>query len=195
MRLFLLVPLLGFFLVSCQSAFRLKPENFPQKLVAPAVSLTTEDGSDYNFAAIYGEHKATVVIFWQSKCPCVKRYQDRITELFSRYGQDGVAMTYVFSNSDQSFDEALKEYKKRKSPLPFMHDQGGQLAKVLDARGTPTAALFNQAGDLVYMGWIDNERYTNENGRIAYLEDAIKDLLASQPVKTPTSPMFGCPIN
>lgn len=178
----------------CQSAFRIKPETLPQKLNAEHISLEAFDGSSYRFSDIYQEHPATVVIFWQIKCPCVKRYQDRVNQLFERYGQDGVAMMYVSSNSDDTFEQAKKEIEYRKSPLPLMRDEGGHLAKLLNAKGTPTAALINQAGELVYLGWIDNERFENESGRIAYLEDAIKALVSKKPITTPTSPMFGCPI-
>lgn len=190
----LLLSLMMMGLLGCQSAHKITPELFPQKLAAPFVQLLAEDGTAYNLADIYGEHSGTVVIFWQSKCPCVKRYHDRINRLYDQYNQDGLAMLYVSSNSDESFEEALLEYKNRNGALPLLRDQGGRLAQLLNAKGTPTAALFNQEGDLVYMGWIDNERYENESGRIAYLEDAIKALIAKRPVSTPTSPMFGCPI-
>lgn len=182
-----------FVLSGCQSAHRVKPELFPQKLDAQ-VNLTTADGTGYNFTDIYSEHPGTVVFFWQSKCPCVKRYQERITKLFDHYGQHGLAMMYVSSNSNESASEVHSEYDKRNSPLPLMRDEGGHLAKLVQAKGTPTAALFNQEGDLIYLGWIDNERTEHESGRIAYLEDALNDFVAKRPVRTPTSPMFGCPI-
>lgn len=179
---------------SCQSTHKVKPESFPQKSIAADVKLLTGDGMEYKLSDIYGDHEGAVVFFWQSKCPCVKRYQDRITELFDRYGQYGVAMLYVSSNTDESFAEAQAEYAKRLSLLPLMRDEGGRLAKLVNAKGTPTAAVFNKAGDLVYLGWVDNERSPQETGRIAYLEKALDDLVAKRDIAVPTSPMFGCPI-
>jgi hypothetical protein len=181
-------------LLSCQAAYRIKPEIFPQRLAVQERVLMMANGGTFRLADIFAQHTGTVVIFWQSTCPCVKRYQERITHLYEQYGDEGIAMMYVSSNANEPFTKAHLEYEKRKSRLLLLRDEGGQLAQLLKAQGTPTAALFNQAGDLVFMGWIDNERYENETGRIAYLEDAIKDLLAKQLVRTPTSPMFGCPI-
>lgn len=183
-----------FSLFGCQSAFRIKPESLPQKLNGELIMLESSDGVKYKFSEIYQEHTGTVVIFWQIKCPCVKRYLGRVNQIFERYGQDGIAMMYVSSNADDSFAQAKEEYQKHYSPLLLMRDEGGHLAKLMNARSTPTAALINQSGELVYLGWIDNERIENESGRIAYLEDAIKELIAKKPISVVTSPMFGCPI-
>lgn len=182
----------GFF--GCQAAYRISPTSLPRSL-NESFSLKAPDGTTHNFTNLYRDHVGTVVFFWQAKCPCVKRYQDRIARLAEQYGKDKVAMFFVSSNTNETFQEAITEFEKRALTLPLFRDEGGVLAKAIGAKGTPTAALFNQAGDLVYLGWIDNERFPGESKRIAYLEDAINDLLAQRSVTFASSPMFGCPIH
>lgn len=165
---------------SCQSAWEIKPEKFPQNLS--------------ELANLYESHKGLVVIFWQSTCPCVKRYEARIKKLHEKYGPEGLNFVYMSSNANESFAKAQAEYAKRNMPLKLLRDEGGQFARSVNARGTPAALLIDNNGKLLYMGWIDNERREGEAGRKAYLEDAIKEHLAKLPVSVKTSPMFGCPI-
>jgi hypothetical protein len=167
----------------------------PKLLDGESITLRAPDNEVKRLSDIYRKNPGTVLIFWQINCPCVKRYEKRVNKIFERYGQHGIEVIYVSSNSRDSYLAALKEYKKRKSLPELMRDEGGHLAKLLDARGTPTAALINEKGELVYLGWIDNERDEQESMRIAYLENAILDVMNKMPVKVPMSPMFGCPIN
>lgn len=180
--------------IGCQSAYRISPDNWPKNLVDRTLALTTTDKAIHQLSDVYPKHRATALIFWQVGCPCVKRYQERVNSLFERFSQDGVAFIHVSSNVNEDFEDVEKEYKKRAVPLPLMRDQGGMLAKALGVKGTPSVALINQTGDVVYLGWIDNERHAKENGRIAYLENAIVELINQKPITIATSPMFGCPI-
>lgn len=167
-------------LSSCQSAWHVKPNNFATGLV--------------ELKSLYENHKGLVVIFWQSTCPCVKRYEARVKKLFEKYEPQNLAFVYMSSNTNEAFDNVQKEYAKRNMPLKLFRDEGGIIARKLKAKGTPAALLINSQGDVVYMGWIDNERREGENGRIAYLENAIQEFLGNKSVTVKTSSMFGCPI-
>lgn len=190
----LLLLLTTLLITGCQSSYQVKPDIFPKALDTASIMLKAEDASTYRLQDIVDEHEATVIVFWQPNCPCVRRYQARVNELFDRYSPDGLAFMHVSSNSNETYEEVLEEYRKRKVPLPLMRDEGGYLAKAMSVRGTPTALVINQRGEVVYMGWLDNERNVKQPGRNAYLEDAIKDVIAKRPIKVPTSPMFGCAI-
>lgn len=186
-----------FFLVlgGCQSAYIIKPDQLPVLHGQEShLMLEMPDQTTYKLADIYGEHRAMVAIFWQSSCPCVKRYQKRINDMFERYGAQGIAFVHISSNDNESFVDVQKEYKKREIPLVLMRDNHGALAKSLRVKGTPSAVLIDSSGKVQFMGWIDNERDVGEPGRVAYLEDAIRQFLAGESIKTPTSPMFGCAI-
>lgn len=184
-----------FLVTSCQSAFRIPPESLPKVLVNySSIKLIGEDKSTYNLHDIVGGHDVTVAIFWQIECPCVKRYQARVNRLFERYARAGVAFMHVSSNTNESFEDVKSEYHERAIPLPLMRDEGAQLAESLGVKGTPTAVIFNRAGEVVYMGWIDNERDENQPGRIAYLDNALREITNKRPITEKTSPMFGCSI-
>jgi len=175
----LLLGLIIFF-TSCQSAWELKPKNLPKNLS--------------ELASLYENQKGLVVIFWQSTCPCVKRYEARVKKLYETYESQGIAFVYMSSNTNESFAKAQAEYAKRNMPLKLVRDEGGHFARAVKAKGTPTALLIDAHGDVIYMGWIDNERREGESKRHAYLQDAIQEYLAKLPVSIKTSPMFGCPI-
>jgi peroxiredoxin len=181
-------------LFGCQASFTIKPNSLPKKIDLKSVELKAIDGHSYRLEDIYQKHKATVVIFWQTHCPCVMRYQNRVNKLYERYAQESVAFLHVSSNSNESFLEVKTEYKKRSIPLPLLRDEGGILAHTVGAKTTPSAAIINQTGEIIFLGWIDNERYENEKGRIAYLEDALVKLINNLLPTISTSPMFGCAI-
>jgi len=181
-------------LFSCQASFNIRPESLPKSIGnSYKIQSIVKDQSE-NFEGIYKNHRATVVIFWQISCPCVKRYQARIEKLYRRYHNNNIAFLYVSSNTNESYEQIKKEYLKRSIALPLYQDEQGNLAQAIGAKGTPTAAIINQSGEIVFLGWPDNERNEHEKGRIAYLENAIDDIIHNRQIKTPTSPMFGCPI-
>lgn len=181
---------------ACQSGVTIKPNSLPKKLKATEpIVLGTSGGAAYNLDDIIHSHKATVVIFWQTTCPCVKRYENRVNKLFATYSERDVAMMYVSSNSSESFLDVTKQYQERMSSLPIMRDEGARLAHKLGVQGTPGAAILNQRGEIVYVGWIDNERDEHETGRIAYLANALDEVLDNKVVSKPSSPMFGCAIH
>jgi peroxiredoxin len=189
-----MLPILVLF--SCQSAYRIDPKSLPKMIaVEQEFKLITADNAVYLLSDIYKEHAATVIFFWQIGCPCVKRYQKRINNIYARYTKENIAFMYVSSNKNESFLDVKKEYQKRSLPLPLVRDEGGILAKAIGAQGTPTAAIINPKGEVVFLGWIDNERDEQESGRIPYFENALNELIKEQTITTNTSPMFGCSIN
>lgn len=196
MRLILLISLLAanLLLFSCQASFTIRPDSLPKKLYSSQkIYLQAQDMSQIEFSDIYRNNLATVVIFWQIACPCVKRYQARIENLYRRYKDRNIAFLYVSSNTFESFDHVRKEYKKRSNRLPLFRNEG-HLAQAIGVKGTPAAAIIDQSSQIVFLGWPDNERNEEEKGRIAYLENALEDIVHKRPIKTATSPMFGCPI-
>lgn len=183
-------------LEACQKAYLVDSASFAQRLIDNShIALTAPDGSRRELSEILASHAGTVLIFWQTSCPCVKRYQARVNHLYARYNPHGIGFFHIFSNEREVFLEAWAEYQRRKIPLPLFWDEKKKLADLLRVKGTPTAALLNHNGDLVFLGWIDNERTPGESGRIPYLENALTEMMDDRPISTPTSPMFGCSID
>lgn len=190
-----LMPLFFLCLTGCQSAYIIDHKSLPKQVAsAQEIQLLSSDGSQKSFTNLYQSHAATVLLFWQIGCPCVKRYQERINKLAAQFSPENVAFIYISSNNNETFDKVKIEYQKRGLTLPLMRDEGGILAQAIGAKGTPTAAIINQKGEVIFLGWIDNERFEHESGRIAYLENALHEYLNSQAITLNTSPMFGCSI-
>ncbi len=190
-----ILSLLLLLLCSCQSAYIIKADQLPSnKESLLNYSFARPDQERISLKELLSDKQGLVAIFWQSTCPCVSRYQERVNDLSARYAHLGLAFAHISSNENESFFEVQKEYQKRAISLPLLRDEQGIFAKDLRVKGTPTAVLIDKNGTVRFMGWIDNERKINEAGRVAYLEDAIKEFLANEPIKNPTSPMFGCAI-
>lgn len=177
----------------CQSAHKASPAILGTRIAHEGLRFKTGTNTTHSLAELSANKKGTVFIFWQQSCPCVKRYQGRINALFERFG-DRLAFFHVSSNLQESNAEVLAAYERRHIPVPLIFDEDAQLKKALDIRGTPSAALVNAAGELLFVGWIDNERNVHERGRHAYLENAISQMLKDELIATPSSPMFGCAI-
>jgi hypothetical protein len=190
----LIIALSFFVLISaCQRAYYISPEQFARNLSYDnSLILTLENGQELSFDSITREHQGTVVIFWQSSCPCVSRYQERIVKLYEKYAPAGIAFLHVLSTKGESFEDAVKEYKKRTLPFPLLYDNNARLKNAVHAKGTPTAVLFDQDGSVRFMGWIDNERKVGESNREPYLENALKQYLAHEEISVNNSAMFGC---
>jgi hypothetical protein len=72
-------------------------------------------------------------------------------------------------------------------------DDDGALAEALGAHTTPTVVFVARYGRVLYRGWIDNERAPGEDGREAWLEDALSGFFAGRPFAART-PTWGCTI-
>lgn len=190
----LILALCALIFCNCQSAIRIKPEELAKTIDNPHEYSLSSKQENFTLADLYANKKGLVLIFWQSSCPCVKRYQERISELADRYNPQGIAFRYISSNKNESFVHALSEYEKRQSLLPLLRDEGGHLAHALGVKSTPSVVLIDPHGKKLFIGWIDDERLPRERGRRAYLDKALEQYLAGKPISRPTSPMFGCPI-
>jgi len=102
-------------------------------------------------------HDATVLVFWSSTCPCVRRYQERVDGLMDRYPADKVRVVGISSNAGESYEKALKTARERGVRIPIYRDDGGKLARFLGAKSTPTMVVLGSGGEVRFFGWLDNE--------------------------------------
>jgi peroxiredoxin len=163
-------------------------------LLAGCATIQTQQGQRLQLSDMPRGSKATVVYFWATQCPCVSRFQSRIESLADRYASQGVSFVAVSSNSDDSEAKIKEVSRERELKLPLFKDHNGALAEQLGARTTPTVVLVDAQGRTLFRGWLDNERFEGEPGRIPFLENAINDVLAEREVAQPSSPIYGCRI-
>lgn len=153
--------------------------------------LVSTGGEHAHVSALLARSEATVFVFWSAGCPCVRRYQDRVHALAEQWQGRGIGLVQVSSNAGETLATLQEQARLRSLALPLWRDEGGQLAKELGARSTPTVVLVRKDGKVLFKGWIDNERLPGEKGREPWLEQALTAFTSggSAPSKSPT---WGC---
>lgn len=160
----------------------------------PAAALVALDGSEVSVAQLTGRHELTVFSWWASSCPCVARYEARLQALRARHPEAKVGVYAIVSNADETLAGVKAEITKRGLDLPVLFDPGARLAGELGVRSTPTVVLFDREGQLLFKGWMDNERQPGEPNREPWLDQAIETRLAGGTDHMTRSPTWGCPI-
>lgn len=177
-------------LTSC--SFHKKAIINPKNLNHEDLIFSLDDQSIIDLKHTIKQHDATVLFWWATKCPCVVRYQSRMEYLKKEYANKNIAIYAVSSNADDGIPRILTTKQQRNFELPIILDHDGKLASLLGVRTTPTSLVLDSDALVRFKGWIDNERLPHEKGRIAYLENALSDVINKNEVKTPKSPIYGC---
>lgn len=160
----------------------------------PAGALVALDGSEVSVAHLTARHELTVFSWWASSCPCVARYEARLQALRARHPEAKVGVYAIVSNADETLAGVKAETAKRGLDLPVLFDPGARLASELGVRSTPTVVLFDREGQLLFKGWMDNERQPGEPNREPWLDRAIEARLAGRTDHMTRSPTWGCPV-
>lgn len=160
----------------------------------PLQTLTSLSGETFDLVSTIKQHKATVLVWWSTRCPCVKRYQARMEGLKAHFGKRQVALLAIASNAGDRPAAIQRIVTKRQFRLPIVLDRGARLATYLGVRSTPAAVLLDHLGKVRYIGWIDNERKPGQAGRTPYLRNALEAVLTGRPVTRTRTTMLGCDI-
>jgi peroxiredoxin len=156
--------------------------------------LRDERGAPSALLDLARDRDATVLVFWSPSCPCVRRYQARIDALLDRYPEARVRVLGVASNAGESLEESRRVAKERGVRIPILRDEGGEIARALGVRSTPTVVVLDRTGAVRFRGWIDNEREPGVDGREPWLERALDGLLAGRADFQTKTPTWGCTI-
>lgn len=190
-RAVLATVILACFLGACQTP-QLPHVNLLQS--QESFEITALDGSLVSLSNTIQNHDATVIIWWSSQCPCVRRYQSRMESLYNTYPKDRVAVIALSSNANETPAMIQNVAKERGFTLPVFIDKRARLANAFSIRTTPTVVIIDRQGNLRFRGWIDNEHRETEAGHIPYLKNAINAILNNQSLAHDQSPAFGCMI-
>ena len=161
---------------------------------ADGLALVAGDGTATTIHDRCQGRDATVLVFWSASCPCVRRYQQRIDALLDDYPAARVCVLGVSSNAGDQLTDVLRVADQRGVRIPILRDEGGRVADALGVRSTPTVVVLDAAGEVRYLGWIDNERLPGESGREAWLERALHGVLERRDAFAHRSPTYGCAI-
>src|SRR5918993_31335 len=164
------------------------------KKVEPA--LVDAAGKSVNLADLKGE-KATVVVFLSFDCPNSNGYTPTLIDLHNTFSGKGVKLVAI-SETELTADELAAKVKEYKFAFPVFPDPKLAVADAFKATITPEAFVLDHNLVLRYRGRIDN-LFTDRLKRSQMVTDhdlrnALEDVVAGKPVRTPITRAVGCGI-
>lgn len=139
---------------------------------------------------------ATALIFVGTDCPISNRYAPEIQRLAARFSPKNVAFWLVYVDPDLELEEIRRHLTDFGHTITALHDPAHALVERAQAEVTPTAAVFNRDGDLVYSGRID-DRYIDfgkarPSARSRDLQEALEAVLAGRSPTNAHARAVGC---
>lgn len=145
----------------------------------------------------FADHKLVVLAFLGNECPLARLYAPRLADLAREFEPLGVAFIGINANLQDSIEEIADYAQVHGVPFPMLKDKGNKLADQIGALRTPETFLLDEKRTVRYWGRIDNQYSIGVQRPAATrhdLAEAIKELLAGEPVSVPTTPVPGCHI-
>ncbi|HTA20183.1 MAG TPA: hypothetical protein VK989_12880 [Polyangia bacterium] len=136
------------------------------------------------------QHRFTAVIFFSSGCPCAAAHRTRLAQLIHDMQPRDVGFVIVDSERHAA-GEPTPAFVAN-TDLPLFADDGGRLARRLDAQFATETFVFDAAGTLRYRGGIDDDRRSLRPRPTAHLRDELQSLLAGTAPPYVTTKALGC---
>jgi hypothetical protein len=136
--------------------------------------------------------RGAVIVFWSGVCSHCVRYDGYFNDFSNRHPE--LAMAALASRHGETPAHVRMTVAERKLTFPILHDAGGLVAKAWFTQQTPRVFLLDSNRTLLYRGAIDNFKYPEDPEYVAYLEPAISQFLAGEPLSRNETASFGCAI-
>jgi thiol-disulfide isomerase/thioredoxin len=139
--------------------------------------------------------KGSVVIFGLVDCPIVRKYAPELKKLHRDLAEKQVA--FSFAIVDPKLEPRIETEFVRPNGFQFLvvGDTTHRLAKQFGVTNVPTAALFDDKGELRYLGRIDDrfpQLGKQRAPRDLTLRKAVDQLLTGQRVVPDRTAVVGC---
>ena len=145
--------------------------------------------------------QAVVLFFTASDCPISNRYVPEIQRLAQEFGPRGVRVWFVYPNPEDNAQIVRAHQTQYAITASAVLDNKQTLTQMAHVSVTPEAAVFVPEGTRlreVYRGRIDDRyiAFGQERPQATHhdLENAIRAVLANQPVPHPEGSPVGCSI-
>jgi peroxiredoxin len=144
----------------------------------------------------YKDAKGFIVIFDCNTCPYSKAYNERIIELNETYSAKGFPVIAINANdgAGDSFEDMVRNAKKKSYKHPYLFDETQQVAKSFGATNTPHVFILTEELKVAYIGAIDDNARDASSATRHYVEDAVNALLADKSVPVTKTKAIGCGI-
>ena len=170
---------------------------------APAFSAVDSlSGKTIQLADLKG--KTVVLETTNAGCPFVEKHYSvgNMQKLQQSATADGVVWVTLNASAKGKEgylenDAAVKELVSKQAAKAsyYVRDPEGKIGRLYEAKTTPHMYVIDKAGNLAYMGAID-DKPTADSADIAgatnYVSEALKSLKAGKPVKVSQTKPYGC---
>ena len=139
-----------------------------------------------------------VVLFWTGNgCPVARQSVSKLRALRSKFGSEGVAFAMVNSNPADTREAIAAEAEEfRVGSIPVLKDDLQTVANAYKVRRTGEAiAVDTKKMKVIYRGAIDDQLTAGAKKpqpTEKYLETALKQFVAGEPVTRAEAPVHGC---
>lgn len=170
------------------------PIQKPQEIGAEVEDLTLPNihGGSQSLDEFLRGKKGAVVVFWSAICSHCVRY-DRYLSTFNEIHPE-LSLLAIASRKGETAQQIRDFTVRRNLKFPILHDPDGSVASRWFTQQTPRVFLIDANRTLLYRGAIDNYKYSDDPNYAAYLEPAIQEFLAGQPLTRNDTASFGCAI-
>lgn len=170
---------------------------------APNFRLNDADGRVVSLSDFRGK---TVVLEWNNpECPFVRKHYEsgNMQKTQAAAKKDGVVWLSINSSAEgkQGYMDGAKAKTvvaaQKAQPTAYLLDPKGVVGNGYGAKTTPHMYIINPAGNLVYMGGIDDKPTPNPadiDGARNHVLAALSELKAGKPVSVATSRPYGCAV-
>ena len=145
------------------------------------------------------KHAKAVVLFYTGNgCPIVRKSYRTLEKLRDEFAKKGVVFWLIDGNPQDDRESVVAEAKEFSVALPILLDTNQLVTTSLGVRRTAEAiAISTSDWSIFYRGAVDNRLgYGSEQLHDVqpFLEDALNQFLAGDPIKTPHTEVKGCAI-
>jgi peroxiredoxin len=167
---------------------------------APSFELKDVEGNLVKLADFKG--KPLVIEWYNPGCPFVKRAHQAggiLENMAAEQVKSGVSWVAVNSGAPGKQGHGVAVNKESATTWnlshPILMDEDGLVGKAYGAITTPQLFVVNADGLVVYSGAVDNDPTGSGRGKTKnYVKNALDDIAAGQPVRTPRTKPHGCSV-
>ncbi len=170
---------------------------------APDFELKDLDGKTVKLSDYKG--KVVVLEWFNPGCPFVKAAHKKgsLVDTAKKEMDKGVVWLSINSGAPGKQGHGVEANKTGVTEFgmtnPVLLDEDGKVGKAYGAKHTPHMFVIDKQGKLAYAGAIDNspdgEGESPKDGKlINYVQEALTDIEAGKPVRTPSTEAYGCSV-
>jgi peroxiredoxin len=170
---------------------------------APEFTFTDIEGTTAKLSDFRG--KFVVLEWFNHGCPFTRKHykSDKIQDLQRKYTGEGVVWISINSTNDGHSDYRGAAMSRKEAEVNgtsstyIVLDPSGKIGKLYGAKTTPDIFIVNPEGKLIYMGAADSIASTDVADipkATNYIDAALTEALAGEPVSTPETKPYGCSV-